>query len=251
MTFSRSYQSSLSSSASKSYYSSSENLTRSLSVEDEPIYDVPPCMANNWDSSQTLPRPSALPVRSQSPNLNSLSSACSSLSTINSVNSCTSVATLTAESGGDLQTSPQSPSNNLLELSFSVEHYQRSPGSRQSEPPNIHSPSSTHETRPPNSNSDRKRSKSKSRSLLHRSGSVLKSMFGGSSEDNHCTKPAKKVHETLSVDINDYPSQMQGRLLLKELPGLSFEEVSSEVLATNEKVPWHNDDRIYIKIQSN
>ena len=226
--------------ASKSYYSSSENLTRSQSVEDEPIYDVPPCMANNWDSSQTLPRPSALPIRPQSPNLNSLSSACSSLSTINSVNSCTSVATLTAEGNGNIQRSPQSPSNNLLELSFSVEHYQRSPGSRQSEPPNIHSPASPHETRPPNSNSDRKRSKSKSRSLLHRSGSVLKSMFGGSSEDNHCTKPAKKVHETLSVEVSDYPSQMQGRLLLKEFTGLSFDEVTSEVLTANEMVPWQS-----------
>ena len=224
--------------ASKSYYSSSENLTRSQSVDDEPIYDVPPCMANNWDSSQTLPRPSALTILPQLPNLNSVSSACSSLSTINSVNSYTSVATLTAE-GGDLQMSPQSPSNNLLELSFNIEHYQRSPGSRQSEPPR-HSPSSPHETRPPNSNSDRKRSKSKSRSLLHRSGSVLKSMFGGSSEDNHCTKPAKKVNEGLSIEVNDYPTQMQGRLLLKELSGLSFDEVTSEILAANEMVPWQS-----------
>ncbi|XP_063718960.1 rho GTPase-activating protein 21-like [Symsagittifera roscoffensis] len=222
------------------YHTSSDNLNRSQSSNEEPIYDVPPCFDNNWDSSQTLPRHSMMHMDSAE-GMHSRTSTMSSLSTINS---CTSVATLT---------------NQAREPSFiqqlSVQLYDRSPGgggpSRAFDDENIvshwypESPNEYSKTEPRTGSlgDKRKRSKSKNRSLLQRSGSVLKSMFSSSNDEVSGTKTSHKKGSdlALTIDVNSQPScNMQGRLLLKEIRNCKFDDLSTESLRDFEMMPWQS-----------
>ncbi|XP_075260572.1 uncharacterized protein LOC142352090 [Convolutriloba macropyga] len=226
-----------------SHHSSSDNLTKN-NAEDEPIYDVPPCFDNNWDSSQTLPRPSALHIE----NDDSMHSRTSTISSLSTINSCTSVATLTNHEV-ELPVPLDFPDAPLR-----VEIYQRSPGSNTNSRSYEHSHSYTANCYPESPNEyskaeqsgsagdKRKRSKSKNRSLLHRSGSVLKSMFSSSSDEvSGKASNRKAVEAILSVDVNPQPScHMQGRLLFKEIRNIRFEELTAESLSNFEVMPWQS-----------